>query len=324
MLSTSPPRSTSTGPSPTFRHEALAYENHQEFVAWTAHFVRDGVDRNEPVMVAVEADKIDPLRRELGRHADGVHFVDARTVGNPARIIPAWRDFMDRQAEAERPVRAVSEPAYPGRSADELAECEVHEALLNLALGDTRLWLVCLRDQRSMAEAAAAELRNHPFVRHGDSAVANPHYRPITNDDGGPLSSPLPAPPTHQRLRFGSGSLSYLRRYVRGEVVGAGLTGARADDLVLAVSEAAANSVMHGGGQGELLVWHTDETVVCEIRDRGHVSDPLAGRVRPLPGQPDGRGLWIVNAVCDLVQMRSSAAGSVIRMHQRIVGPSIG
>jgi anti-sigma regulatory factor (Ser/Thr protein kinase) len=30
-----------------------------------------------------------------------------------------------------------------------------------------------------------------------------------------------------------------------------------------------------------------------------------------------GRGLWLVNQLCDLVQLRSSAAGGVVRLHMR-------
>jgi hypothetical protein len=38
----------------------------------------------------------------------------------------------------------------------------------------------------------------------------------------------------------------------------------------------------------------------------------------PADGQPYGRGLWIANQLCDLVQIRSSAAGTVVRMQMRL------
>ena len=54
----------------------------------------------------------------------------------------------------------------------------------------------------------------------------------------------------------------------------------------------------------------------CSARssDRGRISDPLAGRARPEPTQLSGRGLWIVNQLCDLVQIRSGPGGSVVRI----------
>jgi anti-sigma regulatory factor (Ser/Thr protein kinase) len=93
------------------------------------------------------------------------------------------------------------------------------------------------------------------------------------------------------------------------------LSPARTADLVLAVSEIAANSVLHGGGVGVARVWHDEAGIVCEVSDVGRIDEPLAGRRRPQPAQPDGRGLWIVNQLCDLVELRSFAGGSTVRVH---------
>jgi anti-sigma regulatory factor (Ser/Thr protein kinase) len=90
---------------------------------------------------------------------------------------------------------------------------------------------------------------------------------------------------------------------------------ARTADLVLAVSEVAANSVLHGGGVGVARVWHDPAGIVCEVSDIGCIDEPLAGRRRPTPVQADGRGLWIVNQVCDLVQVRAFPGGSTVRLH---------
>ena len=45
------------------------------------------------------------------------------------------------------------------------------------------------------------------------------------------------------------------------------------------------------------------------------MADPLAGRLAPGTEELDGRGLWMVNQLCDLVQLRSSAAGTTVRVH---------
>jgi anti-sigma regulatory factor (Ser/Thr protein kinase) len=39
------------------------------------------------------------------------------------------------------------------------------------------------------------------------------------------------------------------------------------------------------------------------------------GRARPTFDQESGRGLWMVNQLCDLVQIRSSPADTVVRLH---------
>jgi MEDS: MEthanogen/methylotroph, DcmR Sensory domain len=82
-----------------FSHEALFYAGGDEFVDRTAPFIREGLEADESVLVVVNADKIEMLRSELGASADAVRFADMAEIGqNPARIIPAWRDFVDEGA----------------------------------------------------------------------------------------------------------------------------------------------------------------------------------------------------------------------------------
>jgi anti-sigma regulatory factor (Ser/Thr protein kinase) len=86
-------------------------------------------------------------------------------------------------------------------------------------------------------------------------------------------------------------------------------------DLVLAVNELATNTIRHGGGRGTLRTWREPDTLLVEVLDRGFIEDPLAGRERPPDLTGGGRGLWLVNHLCDLVQVRSSHGGSVVRLH---------
>jgi anti-sigma regulatory factor (Ser/Thr protein kinase) len=86
---------------------------------------------------------------------------------------------------------------------------------------------------------------------------------------------------------------------------------------VLAVNEIATNSVRHGGGTGTLRVWVGTRWLVCEIEDRGRIDNPMVGREEPTPDRPDGRGLWIANQICELVQLRTFGERSVARLHMR-------
>ncbi|HEV2638106.1 MAG TPA: ATP-binding protein [Actinocrinis sp.] len=87
----------------------------------------------------------------------------------------------------------------------------------------------------------------------------------------------------------------------------AGLPPDRLRDLLLAVTEIAANSIRHGGGSGTMRVWARAGAMVCELRDQGVITDPLTGRVRPVADRPGGRGLWFAHQLCDLVEIRSVA-----------------
>jgi hypothetical protein len=157
----------------TFRHEALLYAGEVDFLTGTLPFIREGVAAGEPVLVVVSAAKVGLLRSALGGDADRVAFADMADVGaNPARIIPAWRDFVDALDGGGRSARGIGEPIWAGRTPDELVECQRHETLLNLAFtGVPAWWLLCPYDTSALGGQVLAEARrSHPFV--GDRGVA--------------------------------------------------------------------------------------------------------------------------------------------------------
>jgi anti-sigma regulatory factor (Ser/Thr protein kinase) len=112
--------------------------------------------------------------------------------------------------------------------------------------------------------------------------------------------------------------LGAVRSLVSAHACDAGLAEDAREDLVLAVNELATNSVQYGGGGGTLRIWSEPDSLVCDVRDRGYIDDPLAGRIAPPLDQHGGRGLWLVNHLCDLVQIRSTPNGTVVRVRARL------
>lgn len=306
-------------PAPGFRHEAVFYRNDAEYIAATLPFVRQGVAAGEPTLVAASPIKIALLSGELGRDTGAVEFVDILGVGrNPARIIPMWQSFVTRNKG--RAVRGVGEPVWPGRTDDELAECVGHEALLNDSFAGAPLWLVCPYDSQQLApEALQAARRTHPYVVADTTRVASAEYEA---DSLIALNTPLPEPTAVlARLTFEQ-SLGPVRRQVATHAADAGVDTERAEALSLAVSEAATNSVRHGGGRGAVRIWDNGRALVCEVRDAGRITEPLTGRIRPPVNAEAGRGLWLANQLCDLVQIRSTEEGTVVRLHMSTGGPA--
>lgn len=304
-----------------FRHEALLYSGDDEFVAGALPFIEDAVRSDEPILVVVDQKKIDLLRERVGSAAGSVLFADMDAVGsNPARIIPAWQDFVKVNAVGGKRVRGIGEPISSRRGPDELIECQHHEALLNMAFADTPdFWLLCPYDMTSLGPEVIDEAhRSHPFVSQGMVPALSPSYRGL---DGAAahFEAPLPAPPeTAERVAFAAGSVRELRERVAMKAAEAGLDDERTGDFVLTASELVTNSIRHGGGAGMLLVWATPEAVVCEVRDQGRFPHPLVDRQRPSASSDGGRGLWLVNQLCDLVQVRSVPEGTVVRAHLRV------
>jgi anti-sigma regulatory factor (Ser/Thr protein kinase) len=116
--------------------------------------------------------------------------------------------------------------------------------------------------------------------------------------------------------------LSQVRALVHKQAREAGLTEGKANDLVLAVSEVAANTLRHTRSSGTLAIWHDEDEIVCEIHDEGTIADPYVGSRKPAPDANGGHGLWIVRQVCDLVELNSDGNGTTVRMHMSLRPPA--
>ena len=304
-----------------FHHEALLYTGEDGFLRGTLPFIAEALAEEEPLMIAVSDPRAALLEQALGGDAERVLFVNMRALGrNPGRIIPAWRSFVSEHALEGRPVRGIGEPVWPGRSEAELDECARHESLLNVAFAGGPEWrLLCPYDLETLAPAAIAAARlSHPSLAHDGISARNDAYRSPDRAPG-PFAGSLPPPARDpEELAFTANGLAALRMLVHKRAVAAGIAQEPSEDFVLAVNELATNSVQHGGGGGTLAIWTEPGALVGEVRDRGHIDDPLVGRRSPPLEQHDGRGLWLVHHLCDLVQTRSTNDSTVVRVQMRL------
>ena len=282
-------------------------------------FIEEAIEADGAVLVAISKEKIRLLQAELNGGTDRVTFIEMARIGqNPARIIPVWREFVEANVAADRSFSGIGEPAWPERSAVELDECWRHESLLNLAFDGVPGWrLLCPYDTEHLDdEVLAAARRSHPFLVEDGSERSSDAYDPALAERV--LEGELP-PPTSEpaEFAFDIGRLGGVRRFVFERARDAGLDRSRSADLEFAVNELANNSIRHGGGGGTARIWPEPDALVCEVRDEGQIGEPLTGRDRPDAIQLTGRGLWLVNQLCDLVQIRSLPGGAVVRLRMR-------
>jgi anti-sigma regulatory factor (Ser/Thr protein kinase) len=302
-----------------FRHEALMYGTPDELLAGAVPFVEAGLVADEPVLVAVPPASMDPIRSALGASAEQVVFVDMTEAGrNPGRIIPGvLHSFVSRHAPHR--VRVIGEPVWAGRSAVEYPACVQHEALINLAFAESDAVILCPYDARRLAETALADAeRTHPVITTGDGSRASTAYaapHTVVAAFNRPLADPATPPAT---LIFDADDLPAVRRFVGEHAGRAGLAANRIADLEVAVNEVATNAVIHGGGPGTLRIWPERGGLVCEVSDPGPLTDPLAGRIPPGMDSEHGRGLLLVNYLCDLVRVHTDLSSTTIRLHMRI------
>jgi anti-sigma regulatory factor (Ser/Thr protein kinase) len=317
MSMTAADRLGQTRASGGYLHDVMFWSGIDDFVSKTVQFVRDGVEAGEPVLVALPAERVAAVRRGLGGSASAVAFADMESLGaNPACIINAWVEFA--HANAGRPSRGVGEPLWPGRRSAEVAECQLHEALLNVAIGDqTPLWLRCPYDASSLPSSVLDQARRtHPWV--ADPAGQSRRSEGYAGAQAGEraFAAALPEPIGRPIERcVAPDSLRGLRDLVVYAARVSGVSADRCSDLGLAVHELGVNSILHGGGSGLLRLWREPGDLVCEVSDSGLVGDPLTGRIPPGDEEAEGRGLWMVNQLCDLVQLRSGTSGTAVRVH---------
>ena len=293
-------------------HEAMLYDGPAEFVSGIAAFLKEAVAAGQPVLVAVPGPHLELLTETLD-HAP-VEIADMGLLGrNPARIIPAVRRFVD--AHPGQPCSFVGEPIWAGRSAAEIDESTRHEALLNHAFAGEPLSILCPYDSNGLRDGIIADaLRTHP-------TASGPGPLDVATDYADPASiyaapdPPLATPPVQTTvLPFADADdLPALRAAIRTYCRSARLTDGRIDDVVLSVDELASNTIRHGGGPGILRIWHDARALSCEIEGPGQIRDPLAGRRPPAPDADRGRGLWLINTLCDLTQIRTGPQGTTVR-----------
>jgi anti-sigma regulatory factor (Ser/Thr protein kinase) len=287
--------------------------------------------------VVVSAARIGLLRSALGRDADRVAFADMADVGaNPARIIPAWQEFVDAHAELGRPMRGIGEPIWAGRSPEAYAAAVQHEALINVALAERPATILCPYDTSALDPAVIADAtRTHPVIVERGTTSTSEHYADPTELArwfSGPLAQ---ADDTGETLVFDAPTGPRLvRTAVADHATRAGLDADRVADLALAAYEVAVNTVLHTGRPGLLDLWTRrpgtsrgweaaePAAVVCEVQDSGWIADPLVGRHSRGPADGRGYGLRLAHQLCDLVQLHSDPAlGTTVRLTMHLPEP---
>ena len=115
-----------------------------------------------------------------------------------------------------------------------------------------------------------------------------------------------------------SSTLSVVRHIAASALEELGVETSEIEDVVLALTEAAANVVKHSGADDQYEVHLVLENNVCEIRvvdtGRGFDSDSL-GVSMAGPSEEQGRGMALMAALVDSVRFESRPeAGTIVHL----------
>jgi anti-sigma regulatory factor (Ser/Thr protein kinase) len=310
---------TATARSGQFSHPALFYRSAEEYVAGTVPFIVAGLDAGEAVAVAVPTENLALIREGLDQLASQVQLLDMTRVGrNPGRIIASVL-LAFAQDHADRRVRIIDESVWSSRTAEEYPACVRHEALINVAFADQPATIMCPYDSgRLDAQILSDAARTHPVVIDEAGSRASDRYAPYEALDA--YNLPLPGTDIDNALVLdvNSANQAQARAAAVAHAGRLGLPTGRHSDVEIVVAELASNSVLHGGGGGQLIVGSAAGHILCQVQDRGTQTDLLAGCQPIAEDQPAGRGLLTVNRAADLVRTYAVAGCTVTRAYFRI------
>jgi len=310
-------------PEGAFQHRVCVYDDDQQFLQTAVPFLTGGLDRGEPVLVVTTPANLELLGAALPGRSGDVDYADSAFFGRrpPQRVAAFYRYWKTRGAvrdgsQAGRRVRILAEPLWAGRSSREVRAWTRMEAALNVTLAPTSITMTCLYDARTLdQDIVSSALCTHPVQVVGSHLSPSVHYADpaafARSCDTGALADP---PAEAAAFEF-DGDLRRLRRFIAGRAAAHGVTGDRADMLVLAVSEVGAYLKSRWPASAAVRAWEQPGAVVCDFRQPGaSISDPFIG-LRPaelVPG--DGDGLWLTNQICDWMEIRSGADGCTIQL----------
>jgi anti-sigma regulatory factor (Ser/Thr protein kinase) len=278
-------------------HHGLLHPPSADVTDILTPLIAERLARREPVLAALPPTIAAQLHNRLPT-ASGLHTTDVGGLyRHPGRVLGHYLGWL----ADTRPDGAATIVAAPQLDNDNphRAALWMHvDALITQALAARDLTLVCAYPNDP---ATAAAVRHaHPNLLNG-AATANPDHLPA---DQFLASHPLPPPselgqPDAIHVLDHPRQLAELRQVVGSHAARAGLAISRCEDLVLAVSEVASNALEHGVAPAGVYLWVTSTSVICQISDNGHFTQPLAGLLPPHRQQGRARGLWMAHQLCD-------------------------
>ena len=305
----------------TLEHDALFYGTADEYVSGVLGFVREGLERGEPVLVAVPGWNLDVLREAMTPdEMPRVRLRDMTVAGrNPGRIIGTVLTAFVRE-HPDRRVRIVGEPIWAGRTDEEYPACAEHEALINVAVGDMPAYIQCPYDTAKLSPSVLTDAtRTHPTLASPVERWTSPTY----TDPGAVAASfdtslsPAPADAEFVVISSTTGART-ARVLVHDAGRMHGMDADRLTDVRLVAQELAVNTLTHSPNhRGVLEVWTADDHLVLQVQDGGRITDPLAGRRAPEPPHI-GHGLFVVHQLADLVRIHRESSGTTVRVYFRL------
>ncbi|MGY1770021.1 anti-sigma factor RsbA family regulatory protein [Blastococcus sp. SYSU D00813] len=302
-------------------HAVCIYDDPASLLAAAAPFLQAGLDAGDLVCMAVLPQVAELVCDALGERSGSVES-DTRLsllgARGPDAFIATRRAMQRAQATGNGRIRVLGEPGL-GHSPVSPREAIRFEAAANTVLAGAPASVLCVYDRTAIDEDVAAHVRAaHPQLAVGDDLRDNPEFR---EPAALVRSLPVPREPAEDGVPVlavdGATVLAELRGRLRAALAGVVADDDLREDLVLGVSEVAANAFRHGRAPVSARLWNDGRRLVCSITDSGRgYDDPLAG-YQPAHGEDlahGGMGLWLARKLWDSVELLNDGRGLTVRL----------
>jgi anti-sigma regulatory factor (Ser/Thr protein kinase) len=300
-------------------HDAFVYASDEEFLAGTLPFLDEGIELGEPILAAPTHANAELLRGKLRRRAKGVDWAENAGAHRAVERLGIFLDYIgEHVSRGATRIRLLGEPCWPPEGEPGTGEWKRYESFLNVALADHPVWLVCPYDRSRLAPDIVEDAHlTHPNFGHGESRTASADYLDPAAFARRIDDVPLPRAPEDASERY-FGNAGAVRRFVVTEARAAGLAAERVNDAELAAGEVAANVFRHAADVARVRAWVASGSFVCDIDDTGRgIADPFAGYGIAERTALGGRGLTIARRLADVVEIRTTSTGALVRLHFR-------
>ena len=224
-------------------------------------------------------------------------ITDTSLYATPAGAIAAYRKLFQQHAAAGATrIRIAGDVPHEGNGG-RFEGWDRYESAVNTVWDDFPVHSRCLYDvTTARPQVLDAAMRTHPLIvlpsgqrqpsgRYQDpSAFEGLPHAPDPLEQSAPavdMEGPSPAQARHALVRIGRGQVPE----------------ARLGDLVIGVSEAVSNALLHGRPPVTVRIWTAPGRIVVRVHDTGPgPADPLAG-LTPASARPGflGSGLWLIH-----------------------------
>jgi anti-sigma regulatory factor (Ser/Thr protein kinase) len=297
-------------------HEAGFYSSDDEFRALIVPFAEEGIAAGEPVIIGYDGRKNALIRSWLTDPSSVTFPADSGLYATPARAIAAYRRLFELHvAQGAGQIRITGELPNLGNGGI-FDGWDRYEAAVNTVWQDFPVWGLCLYDTATALPVVRDVVeRTHPrIVSSSGVRRANGRFQQVADFEAlAPVPDPLEQTPPMIELvdRSAAEARRALAQIGRGQV-----TDTILDDLLLGVSEAVSNALIHGRPPATVRIWTAQDRIVISVHDHGRgPADPLAGLV-PAAGNAAtlGLGLWLTHQLDIDVALKHADDGFTLRL----------